>query len=78
MNNLLQMMFQQKIQQIPQGMMKKLEQQLKVRNPQAFKEYQQARKNNMDGNEYLNNVVNNFNPEQKQQWNAMFNDINTK
>lgn len=49
-----------------------------MRNPQAFKEYQQARKNNIDGNEYLNNVVNNFNPEQKQQWNAMFNGINTK
>ena len=48
-----------------------------MRNPQAFKEYQQARKENKDPNEYLNNVVNGFNPQQRQQWNQMMG-INNK
>ena len=76
MNNVIQMLFQQKIQQIPQGMMNQLEQQLKRANPQAFKEFQQARKNNDDPNEYLNRVVNGFNPQQKQQWNNMMGQFN--
>ncbi len=46
-------------------------------NPQAFKEYQQARKENKDPNEYLSNVVNGFNPQQRQQWNQMMG-INNK
>ena len=71
MNGLIQMLMNQKLQQIPQGMMKQMEQQLKRVNPQAFKEYQQARKENKDPNEYLNNVVNGFNPQQRQQWNQM-------
>ena len=75
MNNLLQMIFQQKIQQIPQNMMKQLENQLKRTNPQVYQEFQQARKNNIDPNEYLNNVVNGFTPEQRQQWNNMMNNI---
>ena len=49
-----------------------------MRNPQAFKEYQQARRENKDPNEYLNEIVGRFNPEQRQQWNAMMNGINTK
>lgn len=39
-------------------------------NPQAFKEYQQARKDN-NPQEYLNKVIDGFSPEQKQQWNNM-------
>ena len=71
MNNLIQMLFSQKMQSIPQGMMKQMEQQLKARNPQAFQKYQQARKENKDPNEFLNEIVSNFNPEQKQQWQQM-------
>jgi hypothetical protein len=70
MNKILEMLFQQKIQQIPQSMMKQLENQLKMMNPQAFKEYQQARKDN-NPQEYLNKVIDGFSPEQKQQWNNM-------
>ena len=54
-------------------MMNQLAMELKRINPQAFKEYQQARKDGKDPNEYLNNVVNGFNPQQKQQWNNMMN-----
>ena len=78
MNNLIQMLFQQKIQQIPQALMQNMEQQLKMRNPQAFKEYQQARKENKNPNEYLNEIVNKFSPEQKQQWDTMMKGINIK
>ena len=62
-------------------MMTQLEQQLKRTNPQAYKKYQEARKSN-NPNDLLNETVNNFNPQQKQQWNnimQMFNNnINTK
>ena len=68
MMQMLEMLMQQKLQQIPQGMMNQLAQQLKRVNPQAYQEYQQARKSNADPNEYLNKVINGFNPEQKQQW----------
>lgn len=51
--------------------MSQLEGQLKRVNPQAYKEFQEARKNNDDPNEYLNKVVSGFNPEQKQEWDAM-------
>ena len=71
MNKVLEMLFQQKLKQIPQGMMTQMEQQLKRVNPQAYKEYQQARKDNKDPNEYLNNTINGFSPEKRQQWNNM-------
>lgn len=58
--------------------MKQMENQLKRRNPQAFKEYQQARKDNVDPNEYLNQIVNKFTPEQKQSWQSFINGINAK
>ena len=67
----MQMLLQQKFQQIPQGMMNQLEQQLKRVNPQAYQDYRQARKNNDDPQEYLNRVVDGFNPQQKQQWQQM-------
>ena len=47
-------------------------------NPQAFKEYQQARKSNKDPNEFLNEIVGRFSPEQKQQWETMMRGINIK
>ena len=76
MNNILQMLFNQKMKQIPQGMMQQLERQLKARNPQAYREFQQARKNNENPQEYLNKVVGGFNPEQRQQWNGMMGQFN--
>jgi hypothetical protein len=56
--------------------MQQLERQLKARNPQAYREFQQARKNNENPQEYLNKVVNGFNPEQRQQWNGMMGQFN--
>ena len=47
-----------------------------MKNPQAFKTYQQARKENKDPNEFLNEIVGKFTPEQKQQWNSMLNMFN--
>lgn len=82
MMQMLKMMMENKLQQIPQNMMKELEMNLKVTNPQAYKKYQEARKNN-NPEELLNETVNNFNPQQKKQWEqmmSMFNQsgINTK
>ena len=81
MFQMLQMLIQNKVQQIPQGMMNQLEQQLKRTNPQAFQKYQEARKNN-NPNDLLNETVNNFSPQQRQQWDSimgMFNKgINSK
>ena len=71
MNNLLQMMMNNLIQQAPQKMMGQLEQQLKRVNPQAYQEFQQARKNNDDPQKYLNKVVDSFSPQQKEQWQNM-------
>lgn len=76
MNNLIQMLLNQKLQQIPQGMMNQLEQQLKRVNPQAFQEYQKERQNNTDPNEYLNRITGGFNDQQKQQWNNIMSGIN--
>lgn len=47
-------------------------------NPQAYQEFQQARKNNDNPNEYLNKVVGGFSPEKQQQWNNMMSGINAK
>jgi len=46
-----------------------------MRNPQAFQKYQEARKNN-NPEELLNETVNNFTPQQKQQWDNMMNMFN--
>ena len=67
MKEMLQMLLQNKMQQIPQGMMKNLERELKRVNPQAFQKYQEARKNN-NPQELLNETINGFNPQQRQQW----------
>ena len=76
MNNLLQMLMNQKLQQIPTKMMSQLEQQLKRVNPQAYQEFQQARKNKDDPKEYLNKITSNFSQEQKQQWDSMMGQFN--
>lgn len=50
-------------------------------NPQVYQEFQQARKNNDDPNEYLNKIVNGFEQGKKQQWNnimSQFNGINAQ
>lgn len=49
---------------------------MKRLNPQAYQEFQQARKNNENPNEYLNKVVGNFNPQQREQWNNMMAQFN--
>lgn len=75
MMQMLQMLMQNKMQQIPQQLMNQMEQQLKRTNPQAFKKYQEARRNN-NPNDLLNETVNNFTPQQRQQWDnvmSMFN-----
>ena len=73
---MLQMLFQQKMQQIPQGLVKQLESNLKRVNPQALQEFQQARKDNVSPEEYLNKIVEGFNPQQKQQWNSIMSQFN--
>lgn len=77
MNGLIQMLVQNKLQQIPTQMMNQLEQQLKRTNPQAFKKYQEARKNN-NPNDLLNETVNGFNQNQRQQWDSMMGMFNNQ
>lgn len=48
---------------------------MKRLNPQAFQEYQKARQNNENPNEFYNRTINAFNPQQKQQWNNMMNNL---
>ena len=43
-----------------------------------YQEYQQARKDNVDPNEYLNKVVNGFNQQQRQTWETMIKGISTR
>lgn len=50
--------------------------QLKRANPQAYKKYQEAKQNNGDPNELLNETINNFSPEQKQQWGQIMSMLN--
>lgn len=57
-------------------MMSQLENQLKRVNPQAYKEFLEARKNNEDPEEYLNKITGNFNPQQKEQWNSIMGQFN--
>jgi hypothetical protein len=70
MNNMMQMIMNNLMNQAPQKMTSQLEQQLKRISPQAYQEYQQARKNN-NPEELLNQTVNGFNPQQRQQWDSM-------
>lgn len=61
-------------------MMSQLEQQLKRVNPQEYQNFQKAKENNENPNEYLNRVIGGFNQQQKQQWENMMNNygINAK
>lgn len=45
-------------------------------NPQAFQEFQKARNDNVNPNEYLNKIVENFSPQQKEQWNNIMAQFN--
>lgn len=47
-------------------------------NPQVYKEFQQARKDNVNPQEYLNKITNGFNENQKNQWNMFMSGINHK
>ena len=47
-------------------------------NPQAYKEFQEARKNNVNPNEYLNKITGGFSTEQKQQWDSLMSGINRR
>ena len=47
-------------------------------NPQMFQSYQEARQQNKDPNEFLNEITDKFTPEQKQQWEQMINGVNTQ
>lgn len=64
---MLKMLMQNKMQQIPQQLISQMEKNLKATNPQAFQRYQEARKNN-NPQDLLNETVNGFNPQQRQQW----------
>ena len=77
MAQMFQMMIKNKMQQIPQQMMGQLEQQLKRVSPQAFQKYQLAKKNN-NPNDLLNETVNGFNPNQRQQWDSMMGMFNNQ
>jgi hypothetical protein len=57
--------------------MNQLENQLKRVNPQAYKEFQQAKKEN-NPQEYYNKVVGGFSPEQRQQWDNFMGQFNTQ
>lgn len=45
-------------------------------NPQAYKDFIQAKKDNVDPNEYLSKVVGGFNPQKRQQWDNMMGQFN--
>ena len=47
-------------------------------NPQAYQEYQKAKNDGVDPNEYLNQITNGFSPERKDQWEQLINEINVK
>lgn len=49
-----------------------------MKNPQAFQEFQKARNNGENPNEYLNKITSNFSPTQKEQWDSMMRGINTR
>ncbi len=47
-------------------------------NPQMYKEFQEARQNNVNPQEYLNKITNNFSPNQKQEWDMFMNNFNNQ
>ena len=77
MMQMLQMLMQNKMQQIPQQLISQMEKNLKATNPQAYQRYQEARKNN-NPQDLLNETVNNFNPQQRQEWDNIMNMFNQR
>ena len=49
--------------------------QLKMKNPQAFKQYEEIRKSNGNPQELLNQVTNGYTPEQTQRFIQLANNI---
>ena len=47
--------------------------QLKVRNPQAFNQFQELRKSNGNPQEFFNQITKGYSPEQKQQFSRFLN-----
>ena len=47
-------------------------------NPQVFKEFQEARQNNVDPQQYLNKITGGFNQRQQQEWNNMMHGLDTQ
>ncbi len=76
MNNLIQMITGKMFQQAPQMIMNQLENKLKMTNPQMYREFQKAKQNNVNHQEYLNKITGNFNQNQKQEWDMFMNGIN--
>ena len=76
MNQLMQMILQQRLQQIPQGMMTQMEQQLKRTNPQMYQRYQKAKQNNEDPNTLLDEIVGGFDTQKRQQWDGLMQQFN--
>lgn len=58
-------------------MMGQLEQQLKRINPQAYQKYQQARESN-NPDDLLNETINGFNSNQRQEWDSIMGMFNQK
>ena len=56
-------------------MMGQLENRLKMSNPQAFKKYQEAKHNNVNPNEFLNEITSGFNQQQQAEWQNIINGI---
>ena len=44
-------------------------------NPQAFKRYQEAKQNNVNPNEFLNEITGGFNPQQQEEWKNLMSGI---
>lgn len=47
-------------------------------NPQVYKEFQEARSNNVDPKEYLSKITSGYNQNQKQEWDMLMRGINIK
>lgn len=51
-----------------QLLMSQLQNQLKAKNPQAFQQFQNLRKNQSNPQDLLNNMMKNYSPEQRQKF----------
>lgn len=53
---------------MPNQLLNMMMNQLKARNPQAFSQLEQLKKNNGNPQEFLNQLTSNYTPEQRQQF----------